>query len=95
MSGASALATFQSWHPDVILLDIELPDTTGWRLLDTLRSVATPEDNPSVIIVTALSDAVNRVTGRIQDVQGYLIKPFSIDQVRHTVTNLLTQRAED
>jgi two-component system, OmpR family, response regulator len=93
LNGATALATFQSWHPDLILLDIELPDTTGWRLLDTLRGVTAPGDKFSVIVVTALSDAVNRVAGRIQDVQAYLIKPFSIDQVRKLVTSLLSERA--
>ena len=94
LNGANALATFQKWQPDIVLLDIELPDTTGWRLLDTLRNVATAEHNPAIVVITALSDAVNRVTGKIQSVQGYLIKPFSIDQVRQLVTSLISQRAE-
>jgi DNA-binding response OmpR family regulator len=61
-------------HPDLILLDINLPDRTGWDVLRELRAAGS--ETPTVVV-----SAVRVPPGRLRDfgVIAYLPKPFPID----------------
>jgi len=91
--GAAALETYHTLHPDIVLLDIGLPDMTGWRLLDTIKETQTDVHSPAVVVITAFGDPANRLMGKLQGVYGYLIKPFSLDQIRQIVADILAERA--
>lgn len=82
--GAKAIDLFKQNKPDLVLLDIGLPDMIGWKLLDTIKEVS-KEERPHVVIITAYGDPANRLMGKLQDVESYLIKPFSPDEVERVV----------
>ena len=86
--GAKALEMFRDNRPDLVLLDIGLPDMLGWKVLDAIKEMDR-DSRPRVIIITAYSDAANRVMGKLQDVDEYLIKPFSPDEVERVVSSVL------
>lgn len=75
--GASFRAGFLSHRPDMILLDLMLPDCSGLDLLKELRS--DPKNDPiQVIIVSAKSQVMDKVDGLDLGADDYLEKPFDI-----------------
>jgi CheY-like chemotaxis protein len=89
--GNKALSKFNEMNPDVVLLDIGLPDMTGWKLLDAIKEKKGEDGKmPAVIIITAYGDPANRLVGKLQGVQDYLIKPFTADEVEKVVKNSLS-----
>lgn len=89
--GGRALNLLNTKNPNLVLLDISLPDMTGWKILDTIkeRHEATNTQMPIVIVITAFGDPANRLVGKLQGVHSYLIKPFTADEVEHAVTEAL------
>jgi CheY-like chemotaxis protein len=89
--GSKAMDKYVELDPDVVLLDISLPDTTGWKIMDLIkeRLEATKGHMPKVIIITAYDDPANRLIGKLQGVHNYLIKPFTSDQIEQLVSEAL------
>lgn len=83
-----ALEVYDAEHPDLILLDIGLPDKTGWKLLDEIKAEA-DDFQPIVVVMTAHDDPANRLMGKLQGVNYYLIKPFTPDEVEEIVQKAL------
>jgi len=83
-----ALELFKVQKPDLVLLDIGLPDMSGWKLLDGIKEL--DKDNlPHFIVITAYGDPANRLMGKLQDVDSYLIKPFSPEEIERVVGKVL------
>jgi CheY-like chemotaxis protein len=92
--GSKALARYNEMRPDVILLDIGLPDTTGWKLLESIQELERKSGKmPIVIVITAYGDAANRLVGKLQNVHSYLVKPFTADEVERAVSRALSEKA--
>lgn len=92
--GNKALEKFHEMNPDVILLDISLPDMTGWKIMDAIKERhETGGKMPIVIIITAYDDPANRLVGKLQGVHSYLIKPFTSDEIEQAVTQAITSSA--
>lgn len=87
--GTRALELFEAEPPDLVLLDIALPDTTGWKVLDTIREQQRGGTGPKVIVITAYGDPANRLMGKLQGIHSYLIKPLKPDEVERTVREVL------
>jgi CheY-like chemotaxis protein len=90
--GVRALAVLNERQPDVVLLDISLPDMTGWKILDAIkeRHENNKKPMPLVIVITAYDDPANRLVGKLQGIYSYLIKPFTADEVEKAVTQALS-----
>lgn len=78
-SGADAIAATERLAPDLVLLDIYLPDISGLEVLRRLREGATPVD---VLAITAARDADTIRTALRGGVVHYIIKPFTFDTLR-------------
>jgi CheY-like chemotaxis protein len=95
--GNRALAKFQELNPDVVLLDISLPDMPGWKILDMLKDhnerTGSDRKMPVVIVITAYGDPANRLVGKLQNVYSYLIKPFTSDEIEKVVIQALNSPA--
>ena len=79
-SGAQALATIAEKKPDLILLDLMLPDIDGFEFCDRLKRARETNLIP-IIMVTALQDAHHRAAGVRVGANGYLTKPFTPRQL--------------
>jgi CheY-like chemotaxis protein len=88
--GSKAFNRYPEVKPDVVLLDIGLPDMTGWRLLEHIREQHGNIRMPKVIIITAYGDPANRLIGKLQNVHDYLIKPFTAEEVERIVLGALS-----
>jgi response regulator of citrate/malate metabolism len=78
-TGSEALTAVEELRPDLVLLDIYLPDISGLEVLRRLREKDSPVD---VLVVTAARD-VSTVRGALRGgVVHYVVKPFSFDTLR-------------
>ncbi len=75
-TGKEALRAIESERPDLIVLDIMLPEISGTDLLRTLRSRKETQHIP-VVVLTALRDEADRVSGFELGADDYISKPFS------------------
>ena len=80
-NGIDALATVQRHAPDLILLDIMMPDMNGYQVCQHLKSDPRSRDIP-VIFVTALTDARNEQAGLDLGAVDFLHKPCHPDIIR-------------
>jgi two-component system response regulator AdeR len=87
--GANALAAYDRVRPDIVLLDIGLPDMNGWKVLDMIKETKKMYKRPRVVVITAFGDPANRLMGKLQDVDNYLVKPFTPAELRQIVSDLL------
>jgi two-component system alkaline phosphatase synthesis response regulator PhoP len=87
--GQRALEVYDAQHPDLVLLDIALPDMTGWQVLQAIQSKPYDGKTPRIIVITAYGDPANRLMGKLQDIQGYLIKPLEPDEIEAVVLRVL------
>jgi DNA-binding response OmpR family regulator len=87
--GDRALDVFKAEQPELVLLDIALPDTTGWKVLDTIREDRRGGRSPIIIVITAYGDPANRVMGKLQGIHSYLVKPLTPDEIEKVVSKAL------
>ncbi|AGC64947.1 MULTISPECIES: response regulator transcription factor [Mycobacterium ulcerans group] len=76
--GASAIASARAERPDVVVLDVMLPDMSGLEVLHRLR-----KENPRlpVLLLTAKDAVEDRIAGLTAGGDDYVTKPFSIEEV--------------
>lgn len=89
--GSIALDHLQTISPRLLLLDIGLPDINGWEILKVVRELYKTNGRamPPIIVITAYSDPTNRLVGKFEEVNAYLIKPFTPEQIETTVRSVL------
>lgn len=87
-SGSAALQSVQAQRPDLVLLDIYLPDRSGLEVLREVRAM--PGVAPDVIVITAARDVDTVRAAMHGGVANYLVKPFTYA----TFADRLTRYAE-
>lgn len=89
-SGAAALTATVEWVPDVVVLDLGLPDLDGADVLRMLRSVT----SAPVIVATARDDEKEIVRLLDQGADGYVVKPFSAAQIEARIRAILRRSGD-
>jgi len=89
-SGKEAIDQAASFQPDLVLLDIGLPDMTGWDVLDALRR-SPIGDHVKVLILSGYEDVHAEARNRGADAA--LVKPFRNDELRRVVVDMLAAPA--
>jgi DNA-binding response OmpR family regulator len=91
--GAQVAAAVREHTPDVILLDLMLPDADGFAICDQLKRNRETNLIP-IIMVTALHDAKHRAAGVRVGANGYLTKPFTPEQLFEVIDGAMAWRHE-
>ncbi|GAC1447032.1 MAG: response regulator transcription factor [Ktedonobacterales bacterium] len=76
-TGAEGLEAIARWHPDVVILDLSLPDGDGLEVLRSLRSWSTV---PTIVLSVRASD-LDKIAALDLGADDYLTKPFSIGEL--------------
>lgn len=84
--GHGALALIRDFHPDVIVLDVMLPDING---LQILRRIQTDGNTTPVLFLTANDSLEDRIAGLTQGGDDYVTKPFSLEEVVARIRGLI------
>ncbi len=90
-TGASGLACAQQQIPDLIVLDIRLPDMEGWAVASSLNSDANTQHIP-VLIMTAEPLAREQIATQAFECDALLLKPFDTDIFLTTIARLLAHQ---
>lgn len=90
-NGQSALDTIARLRPDIILLDVMMPNIDGFEVCRQLKANALTRGIP-VIFMTALTDSVDEVKGLQLGAADYITKPFKVETVLARISTHLTLR---
>lgn len=87
---AAGLEAFRRWKPDLVLLDVVLPGMSGLDFLEQLRAVSrTP-----VILISGRRRPADLARAEQLGVEGYLVKPFALNELRSRVRLALSRAAQ-
>jgi len=90
--GKEGLEVIRKEHPDLILLDLMMPDMDGWEVYQQMKADEATKDTP-VIIVTAKAQSIDKVLGlHIAKVDDYISKPFSPQELLTSINNVLEKK---
>lgn len=92
--GLAAFDVIQETLPDLILLDLMMPDMDGWEVYQQVKADAELSNIP-VVVVTAKAQSIDKVLGlHIAKVEDYISKPFSPQELINSVEQVLARERE-
>ena len=89
-TGAAGLKMIKNQKPDMVILDIGLPDIDGFELCKTLRKDKVTKDYP-IIMLTAKGEDRDKIEGLKLGADDYITKPYNSDELILRIKNLLTR----
>ncbi|WP_343082273.1 response regulator [Ostreiculturibacter nitratireducens] len=87
-SGAEAMTKIRAMHPDLVLLDVMLPEVSGYEICQEVR-MDRALDDVKILMMTARGSAVERRKGLALGADGFIAKPFELKELRTEVRRLL------
>jgi two-component system, OmpR family, response regulator VicR len=91
--GKEGLKMVREMHPDLVLLDLMMPDMDGWEVYQQMKAEEATRDIP-VIVVTAKAQNIDKVLGlHIAKVDDYIAKPFGPQELIDSVEKILKPRS--
>jgi DNA-binding response OmpR family regulator len=94
VNGVDGLERFNETKPDCIVIDVKMPELDGYQLTRALRGDPASAELP-LVILTALSQDVDRLRGILSGVDEFLVKPVKPSQLAQVMRTLLAQSAEE
>lgn len=92
--GREGLDLIRQESPDLVLLDLMMPDMDGWDVFQRMKADESTRDIP-VIVITAKAQNIDRVLGlHIAKVDDYISKPFSPQELIESIDQVLRVRSK-
>ena len=92
IDGKAGLEIIRNEKPDLILLDLMMPEMDGWEVYQQIKSDESIQNIP-VIVVTAKAQSIDRVLGlHIAKVDDYISKPFSPQELLDGILSVLNRK---
>ena len=89
-NGSSAILEASSHNPDIVLLDLGLPDIEG---VEVIRKIRTWSNMP-IIVISARSEDTDKILGLSMGADDYITKPFNILEVKARIKAILRRNAK-
>lgn len=90
--GMQGIKMVRELNPDLVLLDLMMPDMDGWEVYQQMKADAATRNIP-VIVVTAKAQNIDKVLGlHIAKVDDYIAKPFGPQELMDSVEKVLNQK---
>ena len=86
--GKTALAVFEQFNPDLVILDVNLPDANGYNLCQEMQS----RTGVFVLMLTSRTDESDKIKGFAQGADDYITKPFSLGELGVRVGAILKRQ---
>ena len=90
-NGASAIMEASSHNPDIVLLDLGLPDMEGVEVIKKIRTWS----NLPIIVVSARSEDTDKIEALDAGADDYLVKPFSFQELEARIKALLRRSGNE
>ena len=84
-NGRDGLREFHAWRPDLVVLDVNMPELDGWNVLERIRDMS----EVPVLMLTARGEELERVRGLQAGADDYVVKPFGKQELVARVQALL------
>jgi DNA-binding response OmpR family regulator len=91
-SGGTALAHIRQTHPDLVLLDVMLPEVSGYEICQNVRLDPHLAD-VKILMMTARGSAIERRKGLALGADGFISKPVELEDLRNQVRKMLEPEA--
>lgn len=91
-TGAGAVDALRAVRPDLVLLDVMLPEVSGYQIVQDLRADAELSD-VRVLMMTARGSVVERRKGMMLGADGFIAKPFELAELRAEMARVLAMRS--
>ena len=92
--GASGLEIIRKEKPDLVLLDLMMPEMDGWEVYQQIKSDEATQNTP-VIVVTAKAQSIDSVLGlHIAKVDDYISKPFSPQELLDSIESVFLRKTK-
>ena len=91
--GAAGVEAAKSSLPDLVLMDVVMPNLNGFQATRTLKREPTTQHIP-VILVTTKDQDTDRMWGMRQGARAYITKPFSEDELLEVMERVFNQKDE-
>jgi DNA-binding response OmpR family regulator len=85
---ATAVQTADSTHPDLIILDLMMPEPNGFEVCKTLRADPKYSQTP-IVIFTAMGDSESKATALEAGADEFLTKPFRVEDLMNKIQILI------
>ena len=93
LGGEKGLEKIAEFEPDLVLLDLMMPEMDGWEVYQKMKANPEMRDIP-VIVVTAKAQSIDRVLGlHIARVDDYITKPFGPQELLESVQRVIDKHA--
>jgi DNA-binding response OmpR family regulator len=90
--GQEGLEKVRREKPDLVLLDLMMPDMDGWEVYQQMKADEKTKEIP-VVVVTAKAQSIDKVLGlHIAKVDDYIAKPFSPEELLASVERVLAKK---
>lgn len=89
-TGAGAVDQIRARKPDLVLLDVMLPEVSGYEICQSVRADASCE-NVRILMMTARGSAMERRKGLAMGADGFISKPFELRELRDEVRRILSR----
>ena len=90
-TGAGAIEALRATHPDLVLLDVMLPEVSGYQIVQDLRADPSLRD-VRVLMMTARGSVMERRKGLALGADGFIAKPFELAELRAEMARVLGAR---
>jgi len=95
VGGSEGLEVIKAERPDLVLLDLMMPDVDGWEVYRQMKADKTLANIP-VIIVTAKAQSIDKVLGlQVAKVDDYITKPFGPKELLDSIARILNHQSSD
>ena len=91
-SGQQGLSLMQEQKPDLLLLDLMMPDVSGWDVYRSMKADAELSSVPVIVITAKVLDGGRKIADYLPPVDDYITKPFGPDRLIRSVQSLLPAR---
>ena len=82
--GGEALKAYLAWKPDILLLDIMLPEMSGYTVLKEIRQ-GNHDGRTTIVMITSKSGKEDVLDCLKLGIQGYIVKPFKYSEIKEKV----------
>jgi DNA-binding LytR/AlgR family response regulator len=89
--GVAVARTLEKWKPDLVVLDLKMPNKDGWEVISEIRADPRTEDLP-VIFLTGVTDDDSKVLGFRSGADDYIVKPFHPLELMARIDRMLETR---
>lgn len=84
--GAQAVAKYDEIHPDLVIMDITMPDMDGLEALKTIRG---KDPNATIVMCSAMGQEAMVIEAIKSGAKDFIVKPFKPERILKTVTSIL------